>query len=136
MDLGWIWGISGKYLGGIPALVRTSSVELGVSGVDLGWIWPSCPPPPSAKIYRTSVENLLNIYRKSFENLSKINRTSIENLSSNGLRGSLWGNFGIIFGPLLAVEGDFGVLSEPFRHRKALDGDFDACMCGLVGAKK
>ena len=46
--------------------------------------------------------------------------------------GSLWGHFG----PLLAYEGDFGVSSEPFRRRKALDGDFDAYVCGLGGAKK
>ena len=48
--------------------------------------------------------------------------------------GSLSGHF--ILGPLLAYEGDFGVLSEPFRRRKALDGDFDAYVCGLGGAKK
>ena len=81
MDLGWIWGVSGGYLGGIPALVRTSSVDLEVSGVDLGSIWPSCALPPSAKIYRKSIENLSKIYRKSIENLSNIYRTSIENLS-------------------------------------------------------
>ena len=48
----------------------------------------------------------------------------------------IWGHFGVILGPLLAYEGDFGVSSEPFRRRKALDGDFDAYVCGLGGAKK
>ena len=33
MDLGSIWGGSGGYLGGILALVHTSGVDLGVSGV-------------------------------------------------------------------------------------------------------
>ena len=42
----------------------------------------------------------------------------------------------IFWGQLLAYEGDFGVSSEPFRRRKALDGDFDAYVCGLGGAKK
>ena len=46
--------------------------------------------------------------------------------------GSLWDHFG----PLLAYEGDFGVSSEPFRRRKALDADFDAYVCGLGGAQK
>ena len=50
--------------------------------------------------------------------------------------GWIWGHFGVILGPLLAYEGDFGVSSEPFRRRKALDGDFDAYVCGLGGAKK
>ena len=48
----------------------------------------------------------------------------------------IWGHFGVILGPLLAYEGDFGVLSEPFRRRKALDGDVDAYMCGPGGTKK
>ena len=58
VDLGWILGVSGLIwggsrvdLGGIVALVRTSSVDPEVPGVDLGWIWPSCALPPSAKIY-------------------------------------------------------------------------------------
>ena len=46
------------------------------------------------------------------------------------------GHFGVSLGPLLAYEGDFGASSEPFRRRKALDGDFDAYVCGLGGAKK
>ena len=49
VDLRWIWGGSGGYLGGIwgmLALVRTSGVDLGVSGMDLGRIWPPCAPPP------------------------------------------------------------------------------------------
>ena len=70
VDLRWIWGVSGKYLGGILALVRTSSVDLEVSGVELGSIWPSCALPPSAKIYRKSIEHLSKIYRTSIEHLS------------------------------------------------------------------
>ena len=78
VDLDWIWGVSGRYLGSILALVRTSGVDLGVSGVDLGWIWPSCAPPPSAKIYRKSIEHLSKIYRTSIENLSNIYRLEID----------------------------------------------------------
>ena len=69
--LGWTWGGSGRYLGGTVGLVRTSTVYREGSGVDLGSIWPSCAPPPSAKIYRTSIENLSKIYGKSIENLWK-----------------------------------------------------------------
>ena len=71
IDLGSIWGGSegylGGHLGGIPALVRTSTVDLEVSGVDLGWIWPSCAPAASANIYRKSIENQSNIYRTSID---------------------------------------------------------------------
>ena len=46
------------------------------------------------------------------------------------------GSLRVTLEPLLAYEGDFGALSEPFRRRKAFDGDFDAYVCGLGGAKK
>ncbi len=82
VDLEWIWGRSGKYLGGILALVRTSCVDLEVSGVDLGSIWPSCALPPSAKIYRKSIEHLSKIYRTSIEHLLNIYRTSIEHVAN------------------------------------------------------
>ena len=59
-----------------------SGVDLEVSGVDLGWIWPSCALPPSANIYRKSIEHLSKIYRTSIEHLSNIYRKSIEHLSN------------------------------------------------------
>ena len=79
--MGSIWGGSGMDLGGILAFVRTSGVDLEVSEVDLGWIWPSCAIPPTAKIHGKSIENLSKICRKSIEHLWKIYRKSIENLS-------------------------------------------------------
>ena len=137
MDLGWIWGGSGVDLGGIMggilALVRTSGVDLGVSGVDLESICPSCAPPPSAKIYRTSIEHLSkinrrpieilsNIYRTSVQHLSKIYRQSIENLSKSVenlskiyrksiVLGSIWGGSGVDLGWIWGGSGEYRGLS-------------------------
>ena len=87
---------------------------------------------------RTSAlsENLSKIYRKSIEHLLEIYRFGVDLGWIWGGSGVTLGSLGVILGPLLAYEGDFGVSSEPFRRRKALDGDFDAYVCGLGGAKK